>query len=202
MKFEMPTLPYASNALEPIISQKTIEFHWGKHVQTYVNNLNKQIEGTPFEDVNSLETIIKKAEGGIFNNGAQVWNHIFYFNGFSEKRGTKPSSELLNAITEAFGSLEAFKQEFDAQAASIFGSGWAWLIKDNKNKLSIIKGSNADNPIRRGQMPILTADVWEHAYYLDYQNRRADYLGTLWEIVDWGIISDRFANYDNEKLNS
>lgn len=203
MQFEMPVLPYKNDALTPVISEKTIEFHWGKHVKTYVDNLNKLVVGSPFDkgDHNSaLLEIIRKAEGGIFNNGAQVWNHIFYFNGFSAKRGTKPSGELSKAIEIAFGSFDAFRKEFDTQATTVFGSGWLWLVKDRDNKLSLVKVSNADNPIRQGLMPILTADVWEHAYYLDYQNRRADYLGTLWEIIDWDIISKRFANYDAEKL--
>ncbi len=199
MKFETPVLPYATNALEPVISQKTIEFHWGKHVQTYLNNLNNLVSGTPFENA-TLEEMVKKADGGIFNNGTQVWNHIFYFNSFSAKRGTQLSDKLMKAINESFGNLDAFKKEFDTQAASIFGSGWMWLVKDEKGKLSIIKASNADNPIRNNLMPILTADVWEHAYYLDYQNKRADYLSALWNIVDWDIISERYANYNPIEL--
>ena len=191
MKFESPVLPYVNNALEPVISQQTIEFHWGKHVQTYLNNLNKLVTGTPFENA-SLEEIIKKAEGPIFNNGAQVWNHIFYFNSFSGKRGTKPSAELEKAINEAFGNFDSFRKEFEAQAASIFGSGWMWLVKDEFGKLSLVKGGNAENPIRNGLTPIFTADVWEHAYYLDYQNRRPDHLSALWDIVDWDIISERY----------
>ena len=193
MKFESPALPYANNALEPVISQRTIEFHWGKHVQAYLNNLNKLVSETSFENAN-LEEIIKKADGTIFNNGAQVWNHIFYFNSFSAKRGTKPSAELDKAIDEAFGSFDAFRKEFDAQATSIFGSGWMWLVKDDTNKLSLVKSGNADNPIRNNFTPILTADVWEHAYYLDYQNRRPDHLSALWDIVDWDIISERYRN--------
>lgn len=190
MKFESPVLPYATNALEPVISQKTIEFHWGKHVQAYLNNLNKLVPGTPFENA-TLEEIIKKADGGIFNNGAQVWNHIFYFNSFSAKRNTKPSEALMKAINETFGDFDSFRKEFDTQATSIFGSGWMWLVKNEAGKLSLVKGSNADNPLRNNLTPILTADVWEHAYYLDYQNRRPDHLSALWEIVDWDIVSKR-----------
>ena len=193
MKFETPALPYATNALEPVISQKTIEFHWGKHVQTYLNNLNNLAPGTPFENV-SLEEIVKKSEGGIFNNGAQVWNHVFYFLSFSEKRGTSPTESLMKAINESFGDFATFKKTFDAQAVTIFGSGWMWLVKDEKGKLSIIKASNADNPMRNNLTPLLTADVWEHAYYLDYQNKRADHLSALWDIVDWNIISERYDN--------
>jgi Fe-Mn family superoxide dismutase len=193
MKFETPALSYATNALEPVISQKTIEFHWGKHVQTYLNNLNNLVSGTAFENA-SLEEIVKKADGGIFNNAAQVWNHVFYFTSFSEKRGTKLSNELMKAINDSFGDFDTFKKEFDAQAVTIFGSGWMWLVKDEKGKLSIIKASNADNPMRNNLTPLLTADVWEHAYYLDYQNRRADHLAALWEIVDWDIISKRYTN--------
>jgi len=191
MKFESPVLPYAPNALEPVISQKTIDFHWGRHLQAYLNNLNKLVPGTAFENA-GLEEIIKKADGGIFNNGAQVWNHIFYFNSFSEKRGTKPSAELEKAINEAFGSFDSFRKEFEAQATSIFGSGWMWLVKDTAGKLSLVKGGNAENPIRSDLMPIFTADVWEHAYYLDYQNRRPDHLSALWDIVDWDFVSKRY----------
>lgn len=191
MKFEIPPLPYATNALEPVISQKTIEFHWGKHVQAYLTNLNNLAPGTPFEDL-PLEEVIKKADGPVFNNGAQVWNHVFYFLTFSTKKGTKPSGELERAINEAFGDFESFKKEFDKQAVSLFGSGWMWLVKDEKGALSLVKGGNADNPIRQNKTPLLTADVWEHAYYLDYQNRRADHLASLWDIVDWDIVSERY----------
>lgn len=187
----MPILPYAQDALAPVISKETISFHWGKHVQTYLNNLNKLVEGTAFEN-SSLEEIVKKADGGLFNNAAQVWNHLFYFSGLSEKRGTKPSEEFMKAINESFGSFDDFRKEFDAQAVSIFGSGWMWLVKDQNNKLSLIKKSNAENPLRDGYSPLLVADVWEHAYYLDYQNRRPDHLSALWDIVDWDIISGRY----------
>lgn len=199
MKFENPVLPYATNALESIISQKTIDFHWGKHVNTYLTNLNQLLVGSPFENA-TLEEIVKKSEGGIYNNAAQVWNHVFYFNSFSAQRNTKPSPRLTDAINQAFGSFNAFIKEFNAQAAGIFGSGWMWLVKDEKDRLSLVKGSNADNPIRKNLMPVFVADVWEHAYYLDYQNKRADYLSELWKIVDWGILSDRFHNYKAVEL--
>ncbi|MDH8701437.1 Fe-Mn family superoxide dismutase [Dysgonomonadaceae bacterium PH5-43] len=194
MKFEMPILPYAYNALEPIISKETIEFHWGKHVNAYLTNLNNLVDGTKFENA-TLEEIVKNSDGGIYNNAAQVWNHVFYFNSFSANRRSTPSKELLDAITESFGGFEEFKKEFEKQATSIFGSGWMWLVKDDKNKLSLIKASNAENPIRNNLMPIFVADVWEHAYYLDYQNKRPQHLSLLWEIVDWNIISDRYKNY-------
>ena len=199
MKFETPVLPYGNKDLEPVISEKTIEFHWGKHVTAYLNNLNNLVSGTEFENATLVE-IVKKSADGIYNNGAQVWNHIFYFNSFSGKRNTQPSPELMNAINEAFGDFEAFKKEFNTQAVSVFGSGWMWLIKDENGKLQLQKASNADNPIRRNLMPIFVADVWEHAYYLDYQNRRPDHLASLWDIVDWDIISERYKNYSNVEL--
>ncbi len=191
MKFSLPELPYAPNALEPIISEKTISFHYGKHHQTYVNNLNGMIEGTEFENAD-LETIVKKAEGPMFNNAAQIWNHTFYFLSLTPTKGSAPSDMLGKAIDAAFGSLEAFKAEFNKAAITVFGSGWAWLVKDIDGKLSIVKESNAGTPLTRGLIPILTFDVWEHAYYIDYQNRRADYVTALWDLVDWNIVSGRY----------
>ncbi|MDR0799553.1 MAG: superoxide dismutase [Dysgonamonadaceae bacterium] len=191
MKFEMPVLPYTNNALAPVISEQTVNFHWGKHVQTYVNNLNQLIVGTPFEDA-SLEHIIKEATGGIFNNAAQVWNHTFYFHSFTPKKGSEPKGAILQAINETFGSVDQFKKQFVADGTSIFGSGWVWLVKDADKKLSIVKTANGDNPMRNGLTPILTFDVWEHAYYLDYQNRRADHLNALWEIIDWEVVHNRY----------
>ena len=191
MKFELPPLPYALDALEPHISQKTLEYHYGKHHQAYVNNLNKLVPGTEFEDAD-LETIIKDADGGIFNNGAQVWNHTFYFNQFSPNGGGEPAGALAEAINKAFGSFDAFKDEFSKAAATLFGSGWAWLVKNADGSLDIIKESNAGNPIRNGLTPILTCDVWEHAYYLDKQNKRPDYIADFWKIVDWNIVGGRY----------
>ena len=191
MKFTLPELPYAHNALEPIISEKTIGFHYGKHHQTYVNNLNVLIEGTEFEN-SELETIVKKSEGPIFNNAAQIWNHTFYFLSLTPTRGTVPAENIAKAIDAAFGSLDGLKTEFNKAAISVFGSGWAWLVKDIDGKLSITKESNAGNPLTRGLIPILTFDVWEHAYYIDYQNRRADYVAALWDIVDWNVVSERY----------
>ncbi len=191
MKFELPQLPYALDALEPHISQKTLEFHHGKHHQAYVNNLNNLIPGTEFENAD-LETIIKKADGGIFNNGAQVWNHTFYFNQFSPDGGGEPTGALAEAINKSFGSFEAFKDEFSKAAATLFGSGWAWLVKKDDGSLEIIKESNAGNPIRNGLTPILTCDVWEHAYYLDKQNKRPDYIADFWKVVDWNVVGGRY----------
>lgn len=191
MKFELPKLPYAYNALEPVISEKTISFHYGKHHQTYVNNTNNLMVATEFENAD-LETIIKKASGALFNNAAQVWNHNFYFLALTPDKGTKPSDKLLKAIESGWGSLENFKTEFNKLATALFGSGWTWLVKDKDGKLSIVNESNAGNPIVQGLTPILTFDVWEHAYYLDYQNRRADYVAALWELINWEVVSKRY----------
>ncbi len=191
MKFELPTLPYAANALEPVISEKTIGFHYGKHHQAYVNNLNNLVEGTEFADAD-LETIIKKSQGGIFNNAAQVWNHTFYFTSFSPEGGGDPIGSLAVAIDKEFGSFDAFKEAFGKAAATLFGSGWAWLVKDADGKLKIVQTSNAANPMTDGLTPILTCDVWEHAYYLDYQNKRPDYIASFWKIVDWKIVGSRY----------
>lgn len=191
MKFSLPELPYAHNALEPIITEKTISFHYGKHHLTYVNNLNGLVEGTEFADAD-LDAIVKKSDGPMFNNAAQIWNHNFYFLSLTPIKGSQPSESLTKAINAAFGSLEEFKKQFNQAAISVFGAGWAWLVKDAEGKLSISKESNAGNPITRGLVPLLTFDVWEHAYYIDYQNRRADYVAALWEIVDWNVVSARY----------
>ncbi|MFV0521478.1 MAG: superoxide dismutase [Mangrovibacterium sp.] len=191
MAFELPKLPYANNALEPYISAQTLDFHYGKHHQAYVNNLNGLIKETKFADAD-LETIIKGANGGIFNNAAQVWNHTFYFFQFSNKPANEPSGALKTAIEETFGSVEAFKDEFSKAAATLFGSGWAWLVKDKTGKLSIIQTSNAANPMTDGLTPILTCDVWEHAYYLDKQNARPSYIADFWKVLDWKVIEERF----------
>jgi len=190
MAFELAALPYAKNALEPYISEKTIEFHYGKHHQAYVTNVNKLIPGTPFENA-SLEEIIRKAEGGIFNNGAQVWNHSFYWNCLHPDGGGEPGADLLGLISRDFGSFDAFKDAFSKAAATLFGSGWAWLVMNKEGKLEIIQESNAGNPIRQGKTPLLTCDVWEHAYYLDKQNRRPDYINDFWNIVDWAAVAGR-----------
>jgi superoxide dismutase, Fe-Mn family len=191
MSIELPALPYAPEALEPVISRRTIEFHYGKHHQAYVNNLNKLVPGTEFENA-TLEDIIKKAAGGIFNNAAQVWNHTFYWNCLSPAGGGEPTAALADAIKSQFGSFDLFKEKFTAAAATLFGSGWAWLVKTPQGNLEIIQESNAGNPLRNGHTPLLTVDVWEHAYYLDYQNRRPDYLAEFWKRVDWKSVSGRF----------
>jgi len=190
MKHILPELPYKWDALEPVISAKTIEFHYGKHHQTYVNNLNQLIVGTRFEEADLL-TIIKESEGAIFNNAAQVWNHTFYFETFSASPKSKPEGKLLEMIEQKFQSFEKFKEQFTQKALTLFGSGWAWLVLDNKGELDILQTSNAATPLRDGLKPLLTCDVWEHAYYLDYQNRRADYINEFWKIVDWKIVENR-----------
>ncbi len=191
MKFSLPELPYAHNALEPIITAETIAYHYGKHHLTYVNNLNGLVEGTEFADAD-LDTIVKKSDGPIFNNAAQIWNHNFYFLSLTPNKGTQPSASLAKAIDAAFGSFDEFKKQFGQSAITVFGSGWAWLVKDAEGKLSIVKESNAGNPVTRGLVPLLTFDVWEHAYYIDYQNRRADYVAALWELVNWDAVSARY----------
>lgn len=191
MTFALPVLPYAHDALAPVISEETIQYHYGKHHQAYVNNLNGLIPGTEFENAD-LDTIVKKSDGAIFNNAAQIWNHNFYFLSLTPEKGTTPSAPLMKAIDAAFGSFDNFKTEFNKAAATLFGSGWAWLVKDADGRLSITKESNAGNPITRGLIPLLTFDVWEHAYYIDYRNRRPDYLAALWELVDWNAVSARY----------
>jgi Fe-Mn family superoxide dismutase len=191
MAFELPKLPYKPDALIPFISAETIEFHYGKHHQAYVNNLNGLIPGTGFEN-SGLESMIKSAEGAIFNNAAQVWNHTFYFESFSKNGMKVPSGPLADEINRTFGSFESFRELFTKSAATLFGSGWAWLAKNDDGTLQILQESNAGNPLRKGLKPLLTCDVWEHAYYIDYRNRRPDYIKSFWEIVDWDIIGKRY----------
>ena len=191
MKFTQPKLPYTPDALAPVISQNTIEYHYGKHEKTYIDNLNSLIEGSEYQDM-SLEDIIVKSDGKIFNNASQAWNHIFYFFQFAPDGLKEPGGELRKKIEEQFGSLDEFKKKFEEAGATLFGSGWVWLSTDRNGKLFITQGSNASNPLTQGLQPLLTFDVWEHAYYLDYQNRRADYLHKLWDIVDWSVIEMRY----------
>lgn len=193
MKFTQPRLPYAPDALAPVISATTIDFHYGKHEKAYIDTLNSLIEGTPFDEM-SLEEIICKSEGKLFNNAAQAWNHIFYFFQFSPNGLKEPSGKLREQIESQFESVDAFKKKFEEAGATLFGSGWVWLSADDKGTLFITQGGNASNPMTQGLKPILTFDVWEHAYYLDYQNRRADYLHSLWDIVDWDIVGIRYEN--------
>jgi len=190
MIHELPKLPYALNALEPYISQRTIEFHHGKHHQAYVTNLNKLIAGTEYEN-SSLEEIIRKASGGIFNNGAQVWNHTFYWNCMKPNAGGEPSGKLADAIAKNFGNFADFKEKFSTAAATLFGSGWAWLVKKPDGTLVITQESNAGNPLKTGDLPLLTCDVWEHAYYLDKQNLRPGYIADFWNLVDWDALAER-----------
>jgi superoxide dismutase, Fe-Mn family len=191
MSFALPKLNYASDALVPYITKQTIDFHYGKHHQTYVNNLNNLVPGTRFENA-SLEQIIREADGPIFNNGAQIWNHTFYFESFSPTGQREPKGLLADGIIGTFGSFEAFKEQFTKSAVTLFGSGWTWLVKNAGGKLEIIQESNAGNPLKKGLTPLLTCDVWEHAYYLDYQNRRPDYVQAFWNILDWKLIGNRF----------
>ena len=190
-RYELIKLPYEANALEPVISKETIGFHHGKHLQAYVNNLNAAIEGTPFQEM-PLEEIVKNSEGGVFNNAGQILNHNHYFMQFrAPKADNKPTGKIATMIDAQFGSFEAFKEEFTKKGATLFGSGWVWLSVDQDGKLVITQETNASNPVQRGLKPLLTFDVWEHAYYLDYQNRRPDHLAALWQIVNWDFVNGR-----------
>lgn len=191
VRFQLMELPYATSALEPVISKATVELHYGKHLQSYVNNLNAALPGSDFENL-TLEEIVAKAEGSIFNNAGQVLNHNLYFSQFSPEGGGRPSGSLSEAINSIWGSFESFQKEFVKAGASLFGSGWVWLAKDKGGKLSILSEPNGSNPVVKGLVPILGIDVWEHAYYLDYQNRRADYLNALWKIIDWKVVEKRY----------
>lgn len=184
MTFTLPQLPYALDALAPHVSKETLEYHYGKHHNTYVTNLNKLIPGTEFESM-TLEEIIMKAKGGIFNNAAQVWNHTFYWHSMSPNGGGEPKGRLAEAINKSFGSFAAFKEQFSQTAATTFGSGWAWLVQDQSGALKIISTSNAGTPMTEGLNALLTCDVWEHAYYIDYRNRRPDYIEAFWSLVNW-----------------
>lgn len=193
MKHELPELPYALDALEPFISKRTLEFHYGKHHQAYVNNLNNLIEETSFSNADLVD-IILKSDGGIFNNAAQVFNHTFYFIALKPRGGGKPRNKLNDALVYTFGSFEKFKEEFSKAGATLFGSGWVWLVADSDNKLSIVKTANAENPLCNELKPIMTLDVWEHAYYLDTQNARPKYIENFWELINWELIEKRFEN--------
>lgn len=193
MIHEMPQLPYANNALEPVISEQTINYHYGKHLQAYVNNLNNLIVGTEFENKNLAEIIATAPEGPIFNNAGQVLNHTLYFEQFTPNQKTKePTGKLGEAIKRDFGSFEEMKKQLNTASIGLFGSGWGWLAADKDGKLQIIKAPNGDNPIRHGMKPILCIDVWEHAYYLDYQNRRADHVDAIWNLIDWDKVEKRY----------
>jgi Fe-Mn family superoxide dismutase len=191
MPFHLPELPYTKEALAPVISAETLEFHYGKHHLAYVNNLNGLVAGTEYEN-SDLETIILKAEGPVFNNAAQIWNHTFYFESFSPGGKQLSSGVLADAINSSFGSFTAFQEQFTKAAATLFGSGWAWLVKNKEGALQITQESNAGNPMKKGLTPLMTCDVWEHAYYIDYRNRRPDYIKAFWEILNWEIIEKRY----------
>jgi Fe-Mn family superoxide dismutase len=193
-KFELMALPFEPDALAPAISAETLSFHHGKHLQTYVNNLNAALPGSEFEGL-TLEEIVVKAEGGVLNNAGQILNHNLYFSQFKPYcEQNEPVGELATAINRDFGSFDAFKQQFQAGGATLFGSGWVWLAADADGKLHIVQEPNAGNPVRRGMKPILTFDVWEHAYYLDYQNRRPDHLAQLWNVLDWNVLNARYTS--------
>jgi superoxide dismutase, Fe-Mn family len=192
MEHKLPTLPYALDALAPHISKETLEFHYGKHHQAYVTNLNTLIKGTPFKSA-SLEEIIRYASGTIFNNAAQHWNHSFYWNGLSPAAGGKPKKATAKAIKTSFGSFEEFQKQFTQSAVTAFGSAWTWLVRRPDGTLALHNTGNADTPLVHGLTPLLTCDVWEHAYYIDYRNRRADYLTAYWSLVNWEFVEHNFT---------
>lgn len=191
MKFTKPRLPYTPDALVPYISQETVEYHYGKHESAYIDKLNALTEGTEYAEM-PLEEIVVKSEGAIFNNASQAWNHIFYFFQFAPRGQKEPSGKLREKIEETFGSFDEFKRKFADAGATLFGSGWVWLSADGEGSLFITQGPNAANPMKEYLRPLLVADVWEHAYYLDYQNRRPDYLEALWNLIDWSVIEARY----------
>lgn len=192
MSFELPALPYAKDALEPYISAETLEYHYGKHHSTYVTNLNNLIKGTPFEN-KSLEEIILSSDGGIFNNAAQVWNHTFYWNCLAPAAGGEPEGRIAEAIKAAFGSFDQFKTQFSDAAVKNFGSGWTWLVQRQDGSLAIVNTSNAGTPMTNREKALLTVDVWEHAYYIDYRNARAKYLEKFWALVNWKFVEQNLA---------
>lgn len=188
MTYTLPPLPYAMDALSPHLSKETLEYHYGKHHQAYVTNLNKLVPGTEFEGM-ELEEIIKKSKGGIFNNAAQIWNHTFYWNCLSPNGGGEPTGKIADAINKHFGSFAAFKEQFTQAAATTFGSGWGWLVQEASGALKIISTSNAGTPMTEGLTALLTCDVWEHAYYIDYRNARPEYINHFWSLVNWDFVA-------------
>ena len=193
MAIELPALPYARDALKPHISEETIDFHYGKHHKSYVNKLNGMIEGTDLDN-QSLESIVRSSDGGVFNNAAQIWNHTFYWNSLSPTGGGEPTGELAEAINASFGSLASFKEAFTQSAASNFGSGWTWLVANSDGSLAIVNTSNAETPLTdEGVRPLLTVDVWEHAYYIDYRNARPAYLEAFWALVNWDFVAENLG---------
>ncbi len=194
MKYTQPRLPYVPDALMPVISQRTVDYHYGKHEKAYIDKLNDLIVGTEYEDM-PIEDIIKKANGALFNNASQAWNHIFYFFQMSPTPKKEPSGKLRKKIEERFGSFDELKKKMEEAGISLFGSGWVWLSADDAGNLFITQGLNAENPMREGLHPLMVIDVWEHAYYLDYQNRRADYLKDIWKLIDWSVIEKRYEEF-------
>ena len=192
MEHKLPALPYGHSALSPHISAETMEYHYGKHHQAYVTKLNAGIKGTEFEE-SSLEDIVKKATGGLFNNAAQVWNHTFYWNCLSPKGGGPPKGDVATAIDSKWGSFDKFQKEFNSKAVGNFGSGWTWVIKDSSGKLDILNTDDADTPLKHGFKALLTIDVWEHAYYIDYRNARPKYIEAFWKLINWDFINKNFA---------
>ena len=193
MAFSLPELPYSKDALTPHISAETLDFHHGKHHQAYVTNLNNLVKGTEWES-KTLEEIVRRAEGGIFNNGAQIWNHTFYWQSMRPQGGGEPKGKVADALTQAFGGFAAFKEQLTKAAVGHFGSGWAWLIKDSAGKLAIETTSNAGCPLRDGKTPLLTCDVWEHAYYIDYRNARPKYVEAFWDLVNWPFVAQALSS--------
>ena len=191
MSFILPELPFAMDALEPVITKRTLEFHYGRHHQTYVNNLNKLTEGSEWSK-RSLDDLIMRTEGGIYNNAAQVWNHTFYWESLIPSDVIMPGHALHEAIRKSFGSMDSFREQFIQASVTLFGSGWVWLVKGKNNGLSILQGPNAWNPLREDYIPLLTCDVWEHAYYLDFQNRRPDYAEGFWKLINWEKVEERY----------
>lgn len=191
MKFEQPKLPYSPDALAPVISQETVEYHYGKHEKAYIDNVNRLVEGTAYDGL-ALEEIVRTSDGPLFNNASQAWNHLFYFFQFNPEGKRAPEGVLAAKIEETFGSFDSFKEKFEQAGAAVFGSGWVWLSEDESGNLFLTSTGNAGNPMTDGLKPILTVDVWEHAYYLDYQNMRATYLHNIWDIIDWNVIETRY----------
>ncbi len=192
MEHKLPDLPYAMDALQPHISKETLEFHYGKHHQTYVTNLNNLIKGTEFENM-ALEEIVKKSSGGMFNNAAQIWNHTFYWFCLKPNGGGAPTGALADAINKKFGSFDEFKKQFTQTCVTTFGSGWGWLVKNADGSIELMSTSNAQSPMTSGKTALLTCDVWEHAYYVDYRNRRPDYVAAFWNLVNWDFVAKNFA---------
>lgn len=195
MRFVLKELPYSKDALEPFLSKRTVDFHYEKHHKGYINKINNKIENTQFED-RTIEEIIQTADGGIYNNAAQAWNHTFFWDCFTPKSGMKPAGAILEAITQNFGTINDFREKFSEEAATLFGSGWIWLVKKDDGNLDIIKGQNAYNPLRDKKVPILTIDMWEHAYYLDYQNEKKKYIENFWEFINWNSLNLRYEYHE------